>query len=91
MHPGEPVVTERGSDKRGLAARPATALATPTLAAPEGIVASDQARQRLAVIALTHDLHQLVLDQPGGFVRQLSNLNKQVWLDHECYRPMQCI
>jgi len=58
-----------GGDKRGLAARPAAALAAPMLAAPVGIVNLDQARQRFAVIALPHGLHQLVLDQPGGLVR----------------------
>lgn len=58
-----------GGAERRLAGRSATALVAPTLAAPVHVAALDQAIQRLAVIALTHGLHQLVLDQPANFVR----------------------
>ena len=57
-----------GGDKRRLTGRTATALATHSLAAPEGIIDLDRAGQGLGIVALAHRLHQLVLDQPGGLV-----------------------
>jgi len=45
---------------------PAAALATASFAAPVDIIDLDEPAQRLAIISLLHDLHELVLHAPGG-------------------------
>jgi len=54
--------------KWGLAGSTTATLAASTLSTPEGIVDLNLAAQGLAVVALAHGLHQLVLDQPGRVV-----------------------
>src|SRR6056297_1942972 len=56
-------------NKRRLTGRTAATLAAPALAAPERVIDLHRAGQRLAIVALAHGLHDLVLEQPGGVVR----------------------
>ena len=63
-----------GGDKRRLSSLTASALAAPALTAPERVVDLYGAGQRLAVVALAHGLHDLVLKQPGGVVEHVEQL-----------------
>ena len=60
--------TGHSRHKWGLAGGTTATFAASALSTPEGIIDLDLAAQGLAVVALAHGLHQLVLDQPGRVV-----------------------